>query len=189
MSMLSQFGEVFGIDVSNDALIFCKKRGFKNLKRADAAKTGFQNEFFDVITMLDVLEHIEEDETLREVKRIVKPGGIVIVTVPAFQWLWSSWDVVLKHKRRYTKGDLEALFAAKHGFRILRSSYMYSFLVLPAFIFRKIKSSQKKFYGSDFSNNKTLLNVFFTLLSDIERFFVLRGMLPFGTSLVLVCKR
>ncbi len=188
MEMLSRFGTVWGLDKSKAALSFCKKRGyFMHLVHGEAATTGFQDNFFDVITMLDVLEHTEENATLRETKRILKAGGLMIITVPAYQWLWSTWDEVLNHKKRYTKRSIETV-VKKHGFTVLRSSYMYSFLVLPVYIFRKLKA-MKKTYQSDFSTNPPLINLLFTLLSNIERFFVVKGWIPFGTSLMLVCKK
>ncbi len=187
MDMLSGFGTVWGLDKSKTALSFCKKRGFRHVTLGDAADTGFQDDFFDVITMLDVLEHTEEHATLPETTRILKKGGIMILTVPAYQWLWSTWDEVLRHKKRYSKGDLETL-VKKYGFTIMRSSYMYSFLVLPAYVFRMLKS-HKQSYESDFSTNPPLINFLFTLLSTIERYFVVRGRIAFGTSLILVCKK
>lgn len=187
MDMLSSFGTVWGLDKSKKALSFCRERGFGHVALGEAADTGFGNNFFDCITLLDVLEHTDENATLQEAKRILKPGGIIIMTVPAYQWLWSTWDEVLKHKKRYTKRDLEAV-VKKNGLTIISSSYMYSFLLLPVFIFRKLKS-QKKSYESDFSTNPALINAFFTFLSNIERHFVIRGLVPFGTSLIVVCKK
>lgn len=188
MDMLSRFGTVWGLDNSKTALSFCKKRGgFKHLALGEATDMGFQDNFFDVITILDVLEHTEENATILEIKRILKPGGITIIIVPAYQWLWSTWDEVLKHKKRYTKHYLETV-VNNCGFTVLRSSYMYSFLVLPIFIFRKLKS-HKKSYKSDFSTNPPLINFLFTLLSNIERYFVVMGWIPFGTSLILICKK
>lgn len=187
MDMLSRFGKVWGLDKSKTALSFCRKRGFRQLAIGKAADTGFPNVFFDVITMLDLLEHTDENTTLREAHRILKPGGIMIITVPAYQWLWSAWDEVLKHKKRYTKRSLETILK-HHKFTIVRSSYMYSFLVLPVFIFRRFKS-QKKSYNSDFSSNPSLINFLSTVLSNTERYFIMRGWIPFGTSLILVCKK
>lgn len=187
MDMLSRFGTVWGLDNNKKALSFCKKRGFQHLMLADAADTGFKDNFFDVVTMLDVLEHTDENTTLQEIKRILKPDGFMIITVPTYQWLWSSWDEVLKHKKRYTKYNLGAA-VKKNGFTIIKSSYMYSFLTLPVFIFRKLKSRQKS-YESDFSTNPPFVNFLCTLFANIERYFVMRGWIPFGTSLILVCKK
>lgn len=187
MDMLSRFGTVWGLDINKKALSFCKKRGFQHLMLADAADTGFKDNFFDVVTMLDVLEHTDENTTLQETKRILKPDGFMIITVPTYQWLWSSWDEALKHKKRYTKHNLGAA-VKKNGFTIIQSSYMYSFLTLPVFIFRKLKSRQKS-YESDFSTNPPFVNFLCTLFANIERYFVMRGWIPFGTSLILVCKK
>ncbi len=187
MDTLSSFGSVWGLDKSKTALSFCKKRGFRQLRHGDAANTGFGDDFFDVTTLLDVLEHTKENKTIQETKRILKKNGILIITVPAYQWLWSRWDEVLRHKKRYTKSDLETI-VKKYGFTVLRSSYMYSFLLLPTFVFRKFKS-HKKSYESDFLTNPAPLNLLLTFLSNIERFFVVRGWIPYGTSLILVCKK
>lgn len=187
MEMLSSFGTVWGLDNSRTALSFCKERGIKNLVLGDAASTGFKDSLFDVVTMLDVLEHTEDNAALGEAYRILKPGGTLIITVPAYGWLWSKWDEVLKHKRRYTKKNLQQR-VKENGFKVSLTSYMYSFLVLPALIFRFLKS-KKDSYESDFSTNPPILNFLFSILSSLERKLVLRGWVPFGTSLVLICKK
>jgi SAM-dependent methyltransferase len=82
-----------------------------------------------VVTLLDVVEHIEDDETaLRAVKPLLTPDGVVIITVPALKWLWSDHDVALHHKRRYTRESLAQLFEIC-GYRIERLSYWTSLLL------------------------------------------------------------
>jgi SAM-dependent methyltransferase len=65
------------------------------------------------VTLMDVLEHVDDDAgVLREMSRLVRPGGLVVVTVPAMRWLWSDWDVALHHRRRYHRADLRRAIAA-----------------------------------------------------------------------------
>lgn len=180
----AKFGQVWGIDSSAEAIKYCKEKGLKNIKLGTSDKTGFDNGTFDVVTLLDVLEHTDEDKTLGEIKRVLVKDGLLIVTVPAFSWLWSRWDEVLHHKRRYTKESLEKVLL-RNGFKVRKISYMYSFLVLPALVVRFIKSMfSKKNYGSDFEISPPFVNKLLLWLSRGER--VLSYPLPFGTSLICV---
>jgi len=80
MDMLSCFGNVWGIDNNKKALSFCRKRGLHNLILADASNTGFKDNFFDIVAMLDVLEHTDENTTLQETKRVLKRGGFIALS-------------------------------------------------------------------------------------------------------------
>jgi ubiquinone/menaquinone biosynthesis C-methylase UbiE len=183
----SRFGHVTGVDQSPEALKFCKIRGLSDLVEASVEKLPLRDNEYDAITLLDVLEHIDEHPSLREIFRILKPGGILIVTVPAFQFLWSSWDVVLHHKRRYTASQLSRTLL-QAGFVIQKLTYLYAFLVLPAFVIRRLKKSSPN-YGSDFKIGNRLSNVILGLLSCVERVIALSIGIPFGTSVVCVAKK
>lgn len=189
---LQQFGEVWGIDASDQAIHIAKTRGLKNIRRESAEHTSFKNNYFDVITILDLLEHARDRQVLQETYRISKKGGLVIITVPAYPWLWSTWDEILGHKRRYTKNSLETVLSNQH-FQILKLSYCYSFLLLPAMIVRVIKSFLYKDtqYPSDFSVGNKLLHAFCGTLAAWERFIIIKLNipLPFGLSLVAVCRK
>jgi SAM-dependent methyltransferase len=84
-----------------------------------------------VVTLLDVLEHLDDDRAaVEEAKRIVRPGGLIVITVPALKFLWSDWDVVLHHRRRYTRRELLALIDC-HGLEVLRCAYFNWLALLP----------------------------------------------------------
>ena len=107
MLLLNDFGKVSGLDFSEEALKFASKNNFESLTLGDATKLLFENESFDLATALDVLEHIPNDIlAIQEAFRVLKSGGLFLITVPSYPWLWSQHDKVLHLVRRYYKNDL-----------------------------------------------------------------------------------
>lgn len=189
LTLLSHFGTASGIDVSPEAIKFCKRRKLTRVSVGSSYNTGFAKNSMDVITILDVLEHTDERKTLKEIMRILKPGGFLILTVPAYQWLWSRWDEVLMHKKRYTVPSLTYILQTS-GFHVLKISYAYSFLLLPIIVIRFLKKLlHKKEYGSDFAINTPFINAVMEKLCSLERGFVLAGLVPFGTSVFCVARK
>ena len=183
------FGESWGLDMSPRAITYCKKRGLTRVRIGEAEKTGLPSGMFDAITLLDVLEHTDDKKTLREMRRIMAPGGVLIMTIPAYQWLWSQWDVVLHHKRRYERTGLTALLK-KEGFKVRKVSYVYSFLVIPVFLIRMIKSRLLSGqYASDFRMSSPVVNYCMLRVSRAEAWIVDHFFVPFGTSLVCVAQK
>lgn len=189
LEQLSKIGTAWGVDNSKAAINFCKRRGLKKLRIADGENTDFPTNFFDLATSLDVLEHTDDNQTLKEIHRILKKDGLVIITVPAFSWLWSKWDVVLHHQRRYTKKSLIKMLT-QNKFKIVKISYMYSFLVIPALLIRPIKSLfyQDK-YPSDFKLSSSPIDWLLDKIANIETFLILKTLIPIGTSLVVVAQK
>lgn len=186
---LSKFGKAWGVDIAPEAVKFCHQKGIKNVQVGSAYKTNFSAKNFDVVTLLDVLEHTDDTRALKEISRILKDKGLLVITVPAFSWLWSKWDEVLHHKRRYTKQTLTTILE-KNGYTIKKISYLYSFLVLPVLIFRMIKSVfSKDSYSSDFNANSKLTNVVFSQVAGFERSIMMAATIPVGTSLICVAQK
>lgn len=186
METFSSIGKAFGLDSSKEALRFCRKRGISAVRQGTTTQLPYAARFFDVVAMLDVLEHTEDAKALKEVQRVLKPHGLFIVNVPAFPWLWSTWDEIAHHKRRYTKTSLTNLFV-HHGFSIIKISYLFLFLLVPALVIRKLKSTwyTKSSYPSDFQLSSSLNKLLLTL-ARIETRIAVARMLPFGTSLFCV---
>lgn len=185
LEVFSSIGKVFGIDSSSEALHFCRRRGLTNVTKATSIKLPFPKDSFDIVTILDVLEHTKDIHTLRETHRVLKSDSLLIVNVPAFPQLWSMWDVILHHKRRYTQKTLTDVLT-HNGFKILKISYLFSFLFIPTILIRRIKSKMytRESYPSDFQASSYFDSLL--LLSRIETHFAIDFRVPFGTSLFCV---
>jgi SAM-dependent methyltransferase len=127
IDMLENFGKTDNVDISDDAIKFMKKHGYKRITKVDSVKLPFKAKTYDMVGAFDVLEHIDEHiDALKEWKRVIKDDGAIIITVPAYQWLWSDHDVSLHHKRRYTKKGL-AKAAREAGLKPEKRSYAIVF--------------------------------------------------------------
>jgi SAM-dependent methyltransferase len=128
-------GHVCGIDANADAVTATRARGHV-ARRCAIEHMPFADGSFDLVTCLDVIEHTPDDRrTLRELRRVTRPGGILVVTVPAYPALWSAHDIVNGHYRRYRVPDLRAA-AQEAGWYHLRDSYFNSLLLAPAAVVR-----------------------------------------------------
>src|SRR5215510_9936380 len=116
--MLSRYGDAEGVDISEDALAFCRERGLDHVRQGAGEELPYADNTFDLVTALDVVEHMDDDLAgLREMFRVLRPDGRVLLFVPAFMFLWGVQDDVINHRRRYTlPGLLKAVEAA--GFSI-----------------------------------------------------------------------
>ncbi len=186
LQAFAKSNEVYGLDFSKEAVRFCEKRGLKKVKQASAMETPYEDGKFEFITALDIIEHTDDQAVLKECWRILQPGGAMLITVPAYQWAWSKWDEVLHHQRRYTRASLRAVLE-EQGFMIKKISYLYSFLLLPAVIVRKIKDLfYPDQYPSDFKLSNSLINVVLEKLCALERIVFWKLGIPFGTSVVAI---
>lgn len=134
---LEAFGHVTGVDVSHQAVATARARGHRNVLVAPLEQLPFATARFDLITCLDVLEHTPDDRrTLSELRRVTRPGGRLIVTVPAYPSLWSAHDEANRHYRRYRRRSLlDAALAA--GWTVESSTHFNSLLLAPAAIIRR----------------------------------------------------
>jgi SAM-dependent methyltransferase len=131
MVELARLGSVTGTDVSERALELARERDVGAAELAPLETLPFDDDSFDLITCLDVIEHIPDDVgALRELQRVVAPGGWLVVTVPAYPWLWGRHDEANHHQRRYTKKTLVAA-ATSAGWQLERLTH-FNALLLPA---------------------------------------------------------
>lgn len=119
---------VVGCDMATEALVFSARRGLLDLVQAGAHRLPFRDRSFDVVLALDVLEHHADDRAVAgELARVVRAGGLVVVTVPAFEFLWGPHDVISHHRRRYRLPQLVELLA-RAGLAIRLATYFNALL-------------------------------------------------------------
>ncbi len=188
IEMLSQYGEAEGVDVSDDALEFCRRKGLK-VQKGLAETLPYADESFDLTTALDVVEHLDDDIAgLKEMFRVTKRGGYSLIFVPAFMWLWGVQDDISNHRIRYTKSQIvERLKTA--GYEIERATYANWTFFAPILGGRTIM----KLTGikPESENNITIngLNGIFGKLFGAERFWLRNFNFPFGVSIVVVARK
>ncbi len=193
---VSEFCDVYGVDISNEALAWCRDRGYSKVFLGKGNHLPLPDHSLDLVTAFDTIEHIpEEAAALSECYRVLKPGGRIIISVPAYQCLYSHQDRVVHHQRRYTLQGLSKKLRAA-GFGIERTSYNNIFLfpiILPAVLLIKLKERLFPPEGSGKTNvsfpiprwvNRVLAEIF-----SFERHLVPHLTIPAGHSLIAVARR
>lgn len=186
--------ERFGIEPEAAAVEFCHKRGLTEVRQGCAESLPFPDSAFDLVLALDVLEHLEDDRAgLSEITRVVKPGGFVLLTVPAHPFLWSEHDVVLHHKRRYTYPIFAELLRSQALVPIVFS--YYNCVLFP--VVAAVRLARRLFLSGKSTDAMTSdvvmppkpINRFLTQLLGAEQYVLPRVRLPFGVSLITLCRR
>lgn len=189
MDVLGEFGKVRGVDNNKEIVKFNRKNG-KEVSLGDVCTLRLPEKSFHLVTLLEVLEHIEDDSrALSVVRHILKPEGLIIITVPAFSFLWGSHDVEAFHKRRYSKKELEDKLSSA-GFTLVKVSYINTFLFLPISLIRILKNIFNLGRGkSDFIKYPFLANFFLEKIFSLEAKFLTNFNFPVGVSILAVARR
>lgn len=189
LAELNKRGEGYGLDMSPLALQFCRKRGLERLLRGDGTALPLRTDSFQAIVGLDVFEHIDDDrKAFSEAHRSLAPGGVLVLSVPAFQSLWGPHDVALMHFRRYRKAQLQEKLV-QAGFKIERLSYSV-FLLFPIVVlvrmFEKRKKGPAKASLVDLPHwaNKLLIGI-----QSFESWLISKVDLPWGSSLIAIARK
>lgn len=187
LAMLANFGRLQAMECDDDARAIAS-----NLRVCDVVAGGlpepipFRDGDFDLVCMLDVLEHIEDDRAaLARARRLLRPSGYLLVTVPAYAWLWSAHDEVHHHRRRYTTEMLRQQARAT-DFNVCRVGYFSSLLfplIAGARMARKVVGGDD---GSDAALPALWINTLLTRIFGLERYVVRHALFPFGTSVLAV---
>jgi len=189
LEMLSQFGNAEGVDVSTEALEFCRRRGLQQVKQGAAEALPYENNSFDLVTGLDVVEHLDDDVAgLKEMRRVLRADGRTVLFVPAFMFLWGVQDDISNHRRRYTMAGLKEA-VRKAGFEIERASYVNLSFFAPILFGRLLMRATGLRPASE--NNITIgaLNAALGKLFGAERFLLRHLNFPFGVSIICVARR
>ena len=188
---LSTLGEVEGVDSSPLAIEYCRKRGLTGMQYADLNTFTLSGERYDAITSIDVLYHRSILDPLSIVKKFhaaLKPGGILFLHLPAYEFLRSSHDTLVHTGHRYTVREAKKL-VRDAGFTIEHASYRLMFLFLPVFLLRWIRTLFQKKETSDIGKVSPLVNAPLLFLSRIENALSRMIPLPFGVSLYILAKK
>lgn len=190
ITMLERFGRVYAIEMNEEARDIAQARSGSAVIRSGCCPDDlpFQPNSFDLVCMFDVLEHIEHDaETLARVRGLLKPNGQLLITVPAYQWLYGSHDVYLHHKRRYRLGQLVEKVAVA-GFAVKGASY-FNFLLFPVVVIVRLKEKLlRKLKPVSMQPPPPVINALLTGVFGLERYVLKYARLPFGLSLMCVGK-
>ncbi len=197
---LARYGPVVGVDNNPKPLAVALDRGY-DVREGEAENLPFEDDSFEVVALLDTVEHCDDDRAiLQECYRVCAPGGYMIVTVPAFMWLWSHNDVLNDHKRRYTNKDLR-LALAEPGFETHRITYN-NFLVFPlaaAMVLLRRRAGQEPELGSPHFDDESyqvemepappLLNAILSAVTWTEAQILRWINLPVGTSIICIARK
>ena len=195
---LQKYGEVHGLDYSNEALQFCHKRGLTHLYRGEIEDLPFEDNSFDLVTCFGVLYHqgIKNDQkAVDELARVCKPGGIVLITTPAGEFLnnkffYGQHDVSQNQARRHSKTGLTKL-QANAQLKIQEISYINMFL-MPGVVLTKLIGKilpKKNSFQSNIQLPPKFVNKFLYSFMDVENKIINKISLPFGMTLVSVAKK
>ena len=181
--MLRSFGRLDAIEVDGEARALASRRLGHAVSSAPLPELeGIADGSYDLIALLDVLEHVEGDRAaLASIAAKLAPGGRILVTVPAYQWMWSAHDVAHHHKRRYSRRTLRAAASAA-GLRTERIGYFNS-LLFPVAAAARIAGRLVRRTGSDDRLPPKPLNALLRGIFGLERHLVGRVPLPAGVSL------
>jgi SAM-dependent methyltransferase len=184
--MLKRFGRVDAIEIDPAAREIASKRlGHSVMDAPLPDLAGVEEGAYDLVAILDVLEHVEADrEALESIARRLKPGGRILIAVPAHPWMWSAHDVVNHHKRRYTRKTLKAVVESA-GLRLEMMSWFNS-LLFPLAAAARLAGKVRKKEDSDDKLPARPLNALFEGIFRLERYAIGRLPLPPGVSLVAI---
>ncbi len=188
---LVDYGRVAGIDASPRGVEAARARGHADVQVGSVDQLPYPDSLFDLVTSLDVIEHVHHDErALRELWRVTRPGGYLLATVPAYRWLWSAHDVVNQHYRRYGGADLRAV-ATGAGWTPLRITHFNALLLAPAAIVRLWHRHSAAPAGcSDLARTPARLNDTLELALRAEARLLRTGArIPIGLSLLGVFQK
>jgi len=189
LMLLLQFGDAQGVDVSPDALAFCRERGLDQVRLGAAESLPYEDGSFDLVTAFDVVEHLDDDVgSLREMRRVLRPGGQIFLFVPTFMFLWGIQDDVSNHRRRYRLPELRRV-VREAGFEVERSTYANITFMMPILLVRKLMRLTGIRAQTENNINVPVFNRLFGAILGAESHLLQFMNLPFGVSGLCVARR
>lgn len=196
---LRHYGRYISVDLYAKPLRVARQRGL-TAAQGDAVRLPFADSSFDLVALLDTVEHVADDRSVfAECYRVLRPGGTLVVTVPAFMFLWSYNDVLNQHQRRYTRRELTAKLQ-EQGFHILASSYT-NFFVFPVaaagLLLRKYRPPKnlaslyfdREAYQVDMEPVPEPVNTVLSWVGRMEAALIHRFAFPWGTGIIALARK
>lgn len=191
VDMLEGFGTLDNVDISDDAIKFMKQNGHTRVTKVKDINLPFKDATYDLVGAFDVLEHIDKQvDALKEWKRVIKDDGSIVLTVPAYQWLWTDHDVSLHHKRRYTIKRLKQV-AREAGLVLHKRSYaiVFSLPLVAGFRFINKALGRKADSETSYVDVPNWVNTLFSKLLYGEASMHQYVSFPAGTSVIAILKK
>ena len=194
LTYLASYGKAQGVDIDEEAIGYCRERGLTDVRLGSAETLPFEDGSFDLVTALDVVEHLDDDAAaLREIHRVLRPGGKLLMTVPAHPFLWGDQDEVNLHKRRYVASEVRDRLTAT-GFEVLRLTYINALMFAPIAAIRMLRRLEHRLRPrttaqSDFRYPAPRpLNFVLGWIFGAEAPIVRRIDIPFGVSILALAE-
>lgn len=189
LQMLDAYGNLFAMELDDEARSMANARNVCNVKKGELPDDIPFDDGFDLICMLDVIEHIDDDlSTLLSVRDKLNQKGTLLITVPAYKFLWNAHDVANHHKRRYTKKQLVDI-VSKSGLNIKYSTY-FNTILFPLIVAARVMSNVLgKNSGSDVNIPSKFANSLLKTVFSSERALLPAISFPFGVSILLIAEK
>jgi ubiquinone/menaquinone biosynthesis C-methylase UbiE len=186
----SGFSDVVGLDFSDEAARWCAEKGLGTVRKGDITAMPFEDESFSLVLATDIIEHVDDDRrALSEIRRVLKPGGHVLITVPAFPSLWGLHDEVSQHKRRYRAPTLLDLIRDA-GLELERHYHFNYLLFAPIWATRQLMKRWKPAtFKSENEVNTPTINRILSVVFDLDIATAPGLRPPFGVSILAVARR
>jgi SAM-dependent methyltransferase len=190
LNALGQFGETCGMDNAEAAVLLSQEIFAGNVRAGQLPdQIPYAAGSFNLITALDVIEHIDADvESLRAIRAQLAPGGMAVITVPAFMFLWTEFDEINEHKRRYSRAELDAKLR-QAGFTVEKLSYFNTLLFPLALAVRTLNRLLKRSGARDLELPNRYVNALLRSIFRLEKSLLRYLSFPFGVSLIAVVRR
>lgn len=190
LSSLAGKYKAIGIDVSETAIAYCRRRGLEHLYLTTLEDFKPVDTQVKAVVMLDVIEHIDDDRSVvQQAYKLLAPGGYMVATVPAYQWLWSTHDEIHMHKRRYTRSQFGHLLA-NAGFRPVKSTY-FNTLLFPVAALKRLTEKDKKYTSSADVVDRVSpgMNSLLHKVFSMEVSLLPYASFPFGLSILIIAQK